>query len=315
MRLTRIVTILGAIIAVAAFITAVDIGGIFSGGRSAPAAPHRVTLPHSPGAYVGVYATRAPQSYAGLTAFTAATGIRPGLVVYYSGWLEPFQVRFAAAAARHHAIPLVQIDPTDVSLAAIAAGQYDDYLRSYASAVKAFGSRVILSFGHEMNGVWYSWGYRHVAPGVFVAAWRHIVTVFRQQGADKVTWLWTVNVIHRNGDIPSPAPWWPGSAYVNWVGIDGYYYKPSWKFASLFGPTIKEVRKLTLAPVLISETAAAPAADQPAKIADLVAGIHAYGLVGFVWFDANKKRDWSLSNPAAIAAFVRGAKTFKRPVP
>ena len=75
----------------------------------------------------------------------------------------------------------MQIDPTGVSLTAIASGHYDAYLRSYASAVKAFGRQVILSFGHEMNGSWYSWGYRHTSPAVFVAAWRHIVTVFRTE--------------------------------------------------------------------------------------------------------------------------------------
>ena len=80
-----------------------------------------------------------PQSYAGVRAFTATTHVRPKLVVYYSGWKEPFQVRFATVAARHDAVPLVQIDPTGVSLTAIASGRYDAYLRSYAAAVKAFG--------------------------------------------------------------------------------------------------------------------------------------------------------------------------------
>ena len=210
MRLTRIVAISGAVIAAIAVAAATGLGGKFPGSTSAPAAQQPVTLPHTPAAYIGVYTRQAPQSYAGVTAFTAATGIRPSIVLYYSGWPEPFQAHFAATVARHNAVPLVQMDPTGASIAAIAAGRYDDYLRSFASAVKAFDSRVILSFGHEMNGVWYSWGYRHVPPAVFVAAWRRIVTVFRQQGADKVTWLWTVNVIHERGDIPSPAPWWPG---------------------------------------------------------------------------------------------------------
>jgi mannan endo-1,4-beta-mannosidase len=319
MRLRRIVAVGGAIIAVAAIavaaiIVATGLGGKPAGGNSAaPAAPQQVALPHAPGAYFGVYAAPAPESYAGVKAFAATTGVRPGVAVYYSGCREPFQASFAAAAVRHNAIPLVQIDPTGTSLAAIASGQYDYYLRSYASAVKAFGARVILGFGHEMNGYWYSWGHRHTSPAVFVAAWRHIVTVFREQGATNVTWMWTINIIDKHGGIPSPARWWPGSAYVNWVGIDGYYFKPSWTFASLFGPTIKAVRALTLDPVLISETAASPAAGQPAKIANLFAGIRAYGLLGFVWFDANRKRDWRLTSPAAGAAFNRGARTFARP--
>jgi Glycosyl hydrolase family 26 len=302
-----------AIIAATTIAVAVGLGGKPVRGKSVgPASPRPVTSPHKPGAYIGVYATRSPKSYAGVTAFTAATGVEPGVVLYYSGWQQPFQVSFAAAAARHKAIPLVQIDPTGISLGAITSGQYDAYLRSYASEVKAFGGKVILSFGHEMNGHWYSWGHRHTSPEVFVAAWRHIVNVFRAAGAGNVIWLWTVNVIHRRGDIPSPAPWWPGDSYVNWVGIDGYYYKPSWKFAPLFGPTIKAVRALTLDPILISETAAPAAANQPAKVTDLFAGIRAYGLLGFVWFNANKHRHWSLSSQAAFAAFRRGANTLKR---
>ena len=262
--------------------------------------------------YLGIYTAGLPESYAGVSAFTAATGVRPGLVMYYSGWLERFQTAFAGEAAKHGAAPLVQIEPTGVSVAAIASGRYDAYLRSYALAVKAFGSQVILSFGHEMNGSWYSWGYQHTSPADFVAAWRHVVTVFRAVGAQNVTWLWTVNIVRCRCHIESPASWWPGSSYVNWVGIDGYYYQPSWKFAALFGSTIKAVRALTLDPILITETAA-PAASQPAKIADLFAGIRAYGLLGFVWFDHDKSEQWRISSPRAFAAFRRGAESYRRP--
>jgi len=262
--------------------------------------------------YLGIYTAGLPESYAGVSAFTAATGVRPGLVVYYSGWMERFKTAFAREAVKHDAMPLVQIEPTGVSLAAIASGRYDVYLRSYASAVKAFGSQVILSFGHEMNGSWYPWGYQHTSPADFVAAWRHVVTVFRAAGARNVTWLWTVNVGLCRCHIDPPAVWWPGNSYVNWVGIDGYYYQPSWKFAALFGSTIKAVRALTLDPILISETAA-PAAWQTAKIADLFAGIRAYGLLGFVWFDHNKDQEWSISSPQAFAAFRRGAESYRPP--
>ena len=68
-------------------------------------------------------------------------------------------------------------------MAAIAAGKYDGYLSSYAEAVKAYRHPVILSFGHEMNGSWYPWGYQGTSPPTFVAAWRHIVKLFRALGA------------------------------------------------------------------------------------------------------------------------------------
>ena len=131
-----------------------------------------------------------------MTAFTTATGVKPDVVPYYSGWWEPFQASFAATAANDGAVPLVQMNPDGISIAAIASGRYDAYLSDYAEAVRAYRRPVILSFGHEMNGDWYSWGNRHTSPAVFVAAWRHIVTLFRAQGARNVTWLWTVNVIN-----------------------------------------------------------------------------------------------------------------------
>jgi mannan endo-1,4-beta-mannosidase len=270
------------------------------------------TLPIAPASYIGLYPPGVPGSYAAAAAFTRSTGITPNVITYYSGWLEPFQARFADIVAKHGAVPLVQIDPTDISLTSIADGQYDGYLIAYAEAIRNYQHSIILSFGHEMNGHWYSWGYRHASPKSFVAAWRHIVTLFRRLGARNVTWLWTINVIHAQHNVASPGPWWPGSSYVNWVGIDGYYYNSSLTFASLFGPTITAVRSLTKDPIFIAETAAAPSAGQPAKIADLFASIRADGILGFVWFDSRHIEDWRISSPAAIAAFRLAAKAYRK---
>ena len=112
-----------------------------------------------------------------------AAGQQPNLVGYYSGWAEPFQTSFAEQAHAHGAIPFVQIDPTDASVSGDRhRGVYDIYLRTYADSVRDFGHAVVIGFGHEMNTTRYSWGYGHVRPQVFVAAWRHIVTLFRERG-------------------------------------------------------------------------------------------------------------------------------------
>jgi mannan endo-1,4-beta-mannosidase len=286
-------------------------------GRTGDFRHHHVviTLPVRPASYLGAFAQGVPGSYAPVKSFAAATGVRPNLAPYDSGWNEKFQTAFNDQSAGNGAIPLIQIDPTHISLATIAAGMYDTYLDSLATDVARYGAKtghgVIIGFGHGMNGYWYPWGHRQTSPAVFVAAWRHIVDVFRQQGADDVTWLWTVNVIDARHGIPSPAPWWPGRSYVTWVGIDGYYLKPTWTFASLFGPTIRAVRAMTSDPIIISETGAA-AAGQPAKITNMFAGIHAYRLLGFVWFDANGIRDFRIQNPDSFAALRRGAHTFKK---
>lgn len=268
--------------------------------------------------YLGVYEPDAPNSYTGITKFAQAIGRQPNLVSYYSHWNVPFQVGFATTAAQHGAVPLVQIAPRNISLASIASGKYDHYLRNYALAVKAFGHPVILSFCHEMNGDWYSWSFKSTPAAVFVAAWRHVVTLFRKAGTTNVTWLWTINVIGEPNHAPPPSPWWPGSSYVNWVGIDGYYRNPSIGFASVFGPTIASVRQLTSDPILISETAAQPSDGQSARIGDLFAGVRTFGLLGFVWFDRDdfsistpgKKQYWRLESPRALAAFRQYANAF-----
>lgn len=309
----RILMTAAAIIAAAVIAAGVS----FYNKSAEPIRPLPVNLPTTPQSYLGVYANEAPASYSGVAAFTSATGARPDVVMYYSGWFVPFQTRFATMAAENGAVPLVQMNPVSVSIPAIAAGKYDGYLSAYAEAVRAYRHPVILSFGHEMNGTWYNWGYGRTSPTAFVAAWRHIVTLFRALEVRNVTWLWTVNIVNntQHGRIPPPTPWWPGSAYVNWVGIDGYYLKPNWQFAPLFGPTIGEVRELTSDPILIAETGATPASGQPAKIADAFAGIHLYGLLGFVWFDAtnNQGQDFRINSPAAFTAFGNGASTFTRP--
>jgi len=271
---------------------------------AAPGSP-----PASPAAYLGVYEAGVLDTYQPVVDFTRAVGRQPNLVGYYSGWGEPFQASFAETVHEHGAATILQWDPTDASVAKIAAGGYDSYLRSFADSIRHFGHPVVLGFGHEMNANWYSWGYGQLPPSTFVAAWRHIVTLFRSQDADNVTWLWTIQA-DEVGTGPI-ARWWPGAQYVSWVGIDGYYYRPSETFSSIFGQTIAQVRMFTSKPVLLSEAAVGPTAGTTAKIPNLFAGMREYGTLGLVWFDVAQNQgiyhqNWHIEdNPAAEKAFRR----------
>ena len=299
--------LVAALVLAAAAVAASVLRALSGPVTAAPVA--RASLPARAASYLGVYENGAPGMYRRVTEFGRAAGRAPDLVGYFSGWSQPFATAFARRVRARGATPLVQIDPAQASVAGIADGVYDVYLRAFATSVREFGGPVVIGFGHEMNASWYPWGYRHVAAARFVAAWRHIVSVFRGQGAGNVTWLWTINA-----DLPATGPltdWWPGPGYVTWVGIDGYYYRPSDTFAGIFGPTIAQVRGLTGKPVLISETAVGPRAGQPAKIGDLLRGVARYRTLGLVWFDNAQHygvyhQDWRLEDhPAARAAFRR----------
>jgi hypothetical protein len=305
---SRLVTLLALAVAAAA------VAFVVTRAASSSSPSGSTPLPTSPASYLGVFEHGPPGHYQPVADFTQAVGRQPNLVGYYSGWGEGFQASFARTVDAHGAVTIVQWDPTGASVAGIAAGHYDNYLRTFADSVRDFGRPVVIGFGHEMNATWYTWGYRRVPPRTFVMAWRHIVRMFRSQGAENVTWLWTINA-----DLPSTGPiadWWPGAGYVTWVGIDGYYYRSSDTFATVFGPTITQARELTHKPVLLSETAVGgPVFGRAAKIGNLFAGMRQYQTLGLVWFDIAQHdglyhQDWRIENSRqAQAAFRRGAST------
>ncbi len=253
--------------------------------------PAYASLTTKVSSYLGVYEPGAPASYDPVERFSQATKTRPGIALYYSTWGLPFQQAFAATAYSHHVVTLIQMMPSGpgVSMAAIARGADDSYLKSFAASVRDFRHPVIMGFAPEMNGNWYSWGYTKVKPATWVAAWRHVVTVFRSVGADNVTWLWTSNQVY-SGSGPL-TEYWPGNQYVNWVGIDAYFVPAEHKFSQVIIPTLKQIRRLTDRPVIISETGVAPGAGKPAVLEQIFAGVRAQDLLGFVYFDGNQQED------------------------
>jgi hypothetical protein len=252
----------------------------------------------------GVFVAGATASYRPVAAFAKLTGIRPGVVTYYSGWGDPFQSRFAGWAHARGAVPFIQMEPAGVALSGIAAGHSGTYLRSFAAAARAYRYPVVVSSGPEANGPFYSWGCGHTPAAAYVGAWRHIHDVMFQAGARNIIWTWDMNRIY-HATCPLAARW-PGSRYVDWIGVDGYWRGPGDTFASVLAPTIRAALRLARKPVLIGETGAANVPQAPRWVRSVFKGARSTpSVIGVVWFNyGDRLGDYRVQDdPAALAQF------------
>jgi hypothetical protein len=211
--------------------------------------------------------------------------------------------------------PIIDIEPYGHSLAQVAAGFADGWLRELALGIKAMNRPVVVAFAPEANGNWYPW---RLKPGPFRLAWRHVwnvvSTAAQNRRSHQIIWMWQMSSHDRIG------AYWPDKAYVNWVGIDGYFRTPRNTFSNLFDKSLHTVKQLTKTdPVLLSETAVGPLTDaQVPDITELFAAAKKYGLIAVVWFQKWQHpakgqepwihQDWRLKpGTAALATFQADA--------
>jgi hypothetical protein len=115
----------------------------------------------------------------------------------------------------------------EFSLTNICAGRFDEDLRRWAIAARDFGGPVLVEWGTEPNGSWFSWNGkwngRAAGPARYRAAYHHIVEVMRNAGVTNLQWVW-----HVNWDDDSKTPsnrlenYFPGSTYCDWLAVSAY---------------------------------------------------------------------------------------------
>ncbi|NGN68866.1 beta-mannanase [Streptomyces sp. A7024] len=260
--------------------------------------------------YLGMSADGAPASLKPVKDFAAKGGKRPNLVEFYSAWGDQYETKLVQNAWDYGALSFIAWEPMKTSLAKIAAGKSDKYIREYAQSVKELNLPVAINFAHEMNGFWYPWGTKHATAKQFTAAWKHIHGIFEEEGATQVIWVWSPNVTHPMPQVRLE-PYWPGDTYVDWVGVIGYYAAGGpHTYRSLYGPTMAQIRGFTKKPFIIAETASQAGQRKPADITDLFTGTAARDdVIGFVWFNYDKETDWRItSGPASQATFRKHAR-------
>ena len=208
----------------------------------------------------------------------------------------------------------------------IINGTYDAYIRQWARDAKAWGKPFFLRFDHEMNGTWYPWSEQANGnqPGQYIQAWRHVHDLFTQEGANNVTWVWSINTEYSNPYSSNLEGLYPGDAYVDWVAIDGYNWgtnpaKPdSWKsFAQVFTQTYNHLSQVAPnKPIMLSEFASTEYGGSKASWISDALGTQIPSnfprIKAIVWFNNNAyegsgQMDWVIeSSSSAQNAFANG---------
>ena len=172
--------------------------------------------------YFGAALDGAPASSRPVKDFTKKVGKQPNMLLYYTAWGDQFDAKAVKNARALGALPVMEWEPFETSMADIADGVSDDYVSEFATAVRTLNLPVAISLAHEMNGFWYPWGTKKTSPADYVRAWRHVHNIFLEVGATNVIWVWSPNVINPMPRVPLK-PLYPGDSYVDWIGVVGYY--------------------------------------------------------------------------------------------
>jgi beta-mannanase len=173
------------------------------------------------------------------------------------------------------------------SMTDIANGKYDAYLTSFAKSIAAYGKPTWVTFAHEQNGNWYPWGHggsEGTTDAQWVATWKHVHDVMNAS-ATNIKWVWAPNVEPNCCALASAT--WPGTNYVDIVGIDGYLRSASDTYSGVFGSTVSHIKAFSgTKPIWIAETGITPAdGTRSARITKYVNDVKAAGLAGLLYFN------------------------------
>jgi hypothetical protein len=292
--------------------------------------------------YWGAYLVGSPADTTQMDALESRVGKKASLEMMGQPWMmngqyQAFPAAYLQKIRDRGTIPVLDWGSSDLccgtaqpnfSLANIANGAHDPFLIQWAQASKAWGHPFFIRFDAEMNGWWRPWSEQLNGnqPGDFARAWRHVVDVFRAQGATNVTWVWCPNIV---GPRSTPmSSMYPGDNYVDWTGVDGYNFgtdrNNAWQtFNQIFGfsaydggfNTYQLLQQAAPSkPIMVVETASSEnGGSKAAWITDMLTvqlPNNFPQIKAFMWFDWNEN-DSALSWPiessgAATQAFASG---------
>jgi len=268
-----------------------------------------------------------------LDRFIATTSVIPDFVDVYKAWGDSpdFEPELDRQLARRGVRMKITWEPwapvpsgkagadqPDYALATIAAGDHDPYIRRWAESIADHERPITMRLMHEMNGDWYPWGegVNGNTPGDYVAAWRHVWTIFVEENAEhNVVWEWAPNEKFQ-GSSPLE-PLYPGDEYVDEIGISAYNWgdgtvgpvRSRWReFGPMISPTLDIIAEFANRPIGVSETGSSGNGGDRAKwIEGMFDDALKRELAFITYFELKTQLDWRISaDPAVVDAFASG---------
>lgn len=208
-------------------------------------------------------------------------------------------------------------------------------IAAVARRVKAFGRIVAIRPWAEMNGDWQPFQPTAApVPGfatgyaAFIAAWRHLVSVFKAEGVTNVRWVFnpTADTYAGTTDVRRI---WPGAGYVHVLGLDGYNWGNAgslrWRsFTDIYATQYARLTALApTRPVWVCEVGCAdPASSYGTHVTapwgaskatwwrDTARAVGRMPAIrALVLFDRAKERDWRAASSSGALTGLRSALT------
>jgi hypothetical protein len=213
---------------------------------------------------------------------------------------------------------LLSWEPWGIRFNDVTAHRRDPYLQAVANAMRAFPFDLYVRPWPELNGNWSTWQptpdggkVDGGTPAEFVAAWRYVVSFFHDRGIRNLKFVFNVDASDGRTNTPVRTIW-PGSAYVDVLGIDGFNGADgrSRSFPEVFAPMYAILTALDPdLPVWIPEFGCAPSRARPAWLSEMMTTRAFPRLRAVVYFDVKSRFDWRLDarSRQAIRSHLRAS--------
>ncbi len=146
--------------------------------------------------------------------------------------------------------PQISIWADEEELARINSGEQDEHIRKFAELLSSYKRPIFLRFAGECDDG------RYKDPEAYKKAYRYVVDSFVKHGVTNVSYIWQSIALKPTYQNRDPLDWYPGDAYVNWIGISFYQIDEEGYYPDHNRARILEIAREKDLPIMIVEASA-----------------------------------------------------------